>query len=149
MITVAVATAEIAPALAALHEQAFDEPWSANEIATLMRSPGVFAFCASLAGKAAGFILCRVAADEAEVLTLAVAPAMRRRGVAGALLDEAMAAALASGARAVFLEVGTDNPDAEALYRARGFVEVGRRPGYFARPTGVVAALIMRRDLNR
>lgn len=154
VITVAVATAEIAPALAALHREAFDEPWSAHEIATLMGSPGVFALSAALgptpeAGKAAGFILCRVAADEAEVLTLAVAPAMRRRGVAGALLDQAMAAALASGARAVFLEVGTDNPGAETLYRARGFAEVGRRPGYFMRPGGAVAALIMRRDLNR
>jgi len=154
VITVAVATEETASALAALHGQAFDAPWSPADIAVLMGSPGVFAFSASLgadseAREAAGFILCRVAADEAEVLTIAVAPAMRRRGVAGALLNQAMAAALAGGARTMFLEVATDNPGAEALYRAHGFGEVGRRPGYFSRPDGAVAALIMRRDLNR
>ncbi len=154
MITVAVATEETAPVLAALHATAFDDPWSAADIAVLMRSPGVFAFSGGLgansaAREAAGFILCRIAADEAEVLTIAVKPATRRRGVAGALLEQAMAAALAGGARTVFLEVATDNPGAQALYRAHGFGEVGRRPAYFSRPGGPVAALIMRRDLNR
>jgi ribosomal-protein-alanine N-acetyltransferase len=144
-----VATAEAAPALAALHRDAFDDPWNAVDIAALLRSPGVFALSARLGAEAAGFILCRVAADEAEVLTLAVTPAMRRRGVASALLDQAMAAALAGGARAIFLEVATDNPGAEALYRAHDFREVGRRPAYFSRPGGAVAALILRRDLNR
>jgi ribosomal-protein-alanine N-acetyltransferase len=143
------APAETAPALAALHRTAFEEPWSADDIAVLLRSPGVFAVSASLAGEAAGFILCRVAADEAEVLTLAVTPAMRRRGVAGALVERAMATALAAGARAAFLEVATDNSTAAALYRAHGFEEVGRRPGYFSRAGGAVAALIMRLDLNR
>jgi ribosomal-protein-alanine N-acetyltransferase len=90
-----------------------------------------------------------VAADEAEVLTLAVTPATRRRGVASALLRQAMATALACGSRAVFLEVATDNPGAQALYLAHGFGEVGRRPAYFSRPGGAVGALIMRRDLNR
>jgi ribosomal-protein-alanine N-acetyltransferase len=141
--------AEAAPALAALHSTAFDDPWSSTDIAVLLGSAGVFALRARFAGVAAGFILCRVAADEAEVLTLAVAPALRRRGVASALLDRAIAAALAAGARALFLEVATNNPGAEALYRARGFAEVGRRPGYFSRPGGAVAALIMRLDLNR
>ncbi|HLZ82965.1 MAG TPA: GNAT family N-acetyltransferase [Caulobacteraceae bacterium] len=149
MSAVEAAGADAAPTLAALHETAFDEPWSAADIAALLHSPGVFAFRAGLDGETAGFILCRLAADEAEVLTLAVAPAMRRRGVAGALLDQAMAAALAGGARAMFLEVATDNPGAEALYRGRGFGEVGRRPGYFSRAGGAVAALIMRLDLNR
>jgi ribosomal-protein-alanine N-acetyltransferase len=149
VIAIDFASAEAAPALAALHRSAFEEPWSADDIAVLLRSPGVFAASASLSGEVAGFILCRIAADEAEVLTLAVAPAMRRRGVAGALLERAMAAALAAGAGAAFLEVAADNPGAEALYRAHGFREVGRRPGYFSRAGGAVAALIMRLDLNR
>jgi ribosomal-protein-alanine N-acetyltransferase len=146
------AAADEAEALAALHAQAFDAPWNANEIAVLLGSPGVFAFRADPDGEnagAAGFILCRMAADEAEVLTLAVIPAMRRRGVARALLNDALAAAMAAGACAMFLEVAVDNPGAEALYRMTGFEEVGRRPGYFSRPGGAVAALIMRRDLNR
>lgn len=149
MIAVQAVGAETAPALAALHRDAFDDPWSADDIATLLNSPGMFALSANCGGEIAGFILCRVAADEAEVLTLAVTPAMRRRGVATALLGQAMAAAMAYGAQAVFLEVATDNPGAQALYLAHGFGEVGRRPTYFSRPRGAVAALIMRRDLNR
>jgi ribosomal-protein-alanine N-acetyltransferase len=149
VIAIRAATAENAPALAALHQQAFDDPWSDADIATLLDSPGVFALGASYAGEAAGFILCRVAADEAEILTLAVSPALRRRGVASELIGHAMATALACGAGAVFLEVATDNPGAQALYLAHGFDEVGRRPAYFSRPGGAVAALIMRRDLNR
>jgi len=149
VIAIDFALAETAPALAALHRTAFEDPWSDADIAALLGSPGVFALSARLAGEAAGFILCRVAADEAEVLTLAVTPAMRRRGVASALLERAMAAAAAGGARSVFLEVAMDNPGAEALYRAHGFGEVGRRPGYFSRAGGAVPALIMRLDLNR
>lgn len=149
MIVLESVTADSAPALAALHRVAFDEPWGAADIAVLLRSPGVFALEASFLGEAAGFILCRVAADEAEVLTLAVIPAMRRRGVARALLDQALAIAVAAGAGAMFLEVATDNHGAEALYRGRGFGEVGRRPAYFSRAEGAVAALVMRLDLNR
>jgi ribosomal-protein-alanine N-acetyltransferase len=149
VIAVEAATADAAATLAGLHETAFDDPWSAADIENLLRSPGAFALSGVLAGEPIGFILCRVAADEAEVLTLAVAPAMRRRGAAAALLDQATAVALAAGAKAMLLEVATDNPGAEALYRGRGFDQVGRRPGYFSRPGGAVAALIMRRDLNR
>jgi [ribosomal protein S18]-alanine N-acetyltransferase len=149
VIVVEAATAEAAAALAALHATAFDDGWSAAEIGSLLRSPGVFVLSGALAGEVAGFILCRVVADEAEVLTLAVRPTSRRRGVAATLLDQATAVALAAGARTMFLEVATDNPGAEALYRGRGFDQVGRRPAYFSRPGGAVPALIMRRDLNR
>jgi ribosomal-protein-alanine N-acetyltransferase len=149
VIAVESAVGEDAPALAALHRDAFEDPWSAADIAILLGSPRVFALRGRFAEQPAGFILCRLAADEAEILTLAVTPALRRRGVAGTLLDHAMIASVAGGAGAMFLEVATDNPGAQALYRAHGFAEVGRRPGYFSRPGGAVAALIMRRDLNR
>jgi ribosomal-protein-alanine N-acetyltransferase len=149
MIAVENTVGEDAAALASLHRSAFDDAWSAADIATLLAAPGVFGFRARIGGHDAGFILCRIAVDEAEILTLAVAPGSRRRGVAGVLLRQAMAASLAGGAAAVFLEVATDNPGAQALYRVNGFAEVGRRPGYFFRPGGAVAALIMRRDLNR
>jgi ribosomal-protein-alanine N-acetyltransferase len=84
------------------------------------------------------------------VLTIATRPDARRRGAAAAVLAEALVVALASGAAAMFLEVATDNPAAQALYASQGFVEVGRRPAYYARVQGPAAgALIMRRDLNR
>jgi [ribosomal protein S18]-alanine N-acetyltransferase len=150
VIVVEAATAEAVVALAALHEASFDDPWSAAEIESLLRSPGVFALTGAPAGEGAGgFILFRVAADEAEVLTLAVTPAMRRRGLASALLDRATVIALAAGAGAMFLEVAIDNVGAQALYRGRGFEHVGWRPAYFSRPGGAVAAHIMRCDLNR
>ncbi|MBY0338017.1 MAG: GNAT family N-acetyltransferase [Acetobacteraceae bacterium] len=78
-----------------------------------------------------GFILARVAADEAEILTLAVVPEARRQGVATALVEAACAAALLAGARVMFLEVAEDNGAARALYAALGFAVAGRRRGYY------------------
>ena len=149
MIEILPAAAQAAPLMADLHGQAFDAPWSAAEFTALMTGPGVFALRASVAEHPAGFILCRVAVDEAEVLTLATVPGLRRRGVASALLDQAIAVALSRGAVAMFLEVAADNPGAAALYRTRGFRQVGARPAYYSRHEGAADALIMRLDLNR
>jgi ribosomal-protein-alanine N-acetyltransferase len=142
------ATSEDAASLARLHAAAFDPPWTAREFAELMEGPGVFALAAEAPdGDLAGFILCRAVAGEAEILTLAVPPARRRRGVALALT---LAAGLAAtGCEAMFLEVGEDNPAAVALYEKAGFAPVGRRPGYYDRGNARVDALVMRRTLNR
>jgi ribosomal-protein-alanine N-acetyltransferase len=138
-----------APALASVHAEAFDAPWTGEEILRFAGDPGGFARIAETAdGAVAGFILCRLIAGEAEVLTLAVRPAARRQGVARALLAEALALAAASGASA-FLEVAADNPGAVALYEAAGFERVGRRAGYYSRPgSRAVDAIVMRRTLN-
>ncbi len=76
-------------------------------------------------------------AGEAEVLTLAVRPAARRRGIGRALVEAAATLAEASAA-AMFLEVAADNPGAVALYAQTGFEIVGRRPGYYGRAGGRV-----------
>jgi ribosomal-protein-alanine N-acetyltransferase len=134
---------EDARRLADLHAQAFDRPWSEAEIADLLRGAGVIAFAA-----AGGFILVRTVGGEAEVLTLAVAPASRRRGLGRALVDGAVAGAGASGAEAIFLEVAADNAAALALYNAAGFERVGLRRGYYPRVEGLaVDALTLRRAL--
>lgn len=138
-----------APSLAKLHAAAFAAPWSAAALETLLQSPGAFAFVARRSAKTAGFILCRAAGEEAEILTLATAPAHRRRGVARALLEAALGAARIAGAQTVFLEVAADNAAARALYGARGFAPVGERPGYYVREDGPVSALVLRLDLNR
>jgi ribosomal-protein-alanine N-acetyltransferase len=84
------------------------------------------------------------------VLTLAVEPAHRRRGVARDLLRQALALAAAAGAEEAFLEVAADNPGALALYRAEGFEQAGQRGGYYRRTDGeTVDALVLRRTLNR
>ena len=92
-----------------------------------------------------GFILCRKAADEAEVLTLFVPESYRRHGVAKALIDRATEEAVAANVRALFLEVADDNAPAIALYSNKGFVEVGRRPRYYK---ASVDALMMKRTLS-
>lgn len=129
--------------LAALHAESFDAPWSAAALAALLAQPGVEA-----AVEDDGFILIRVVAEEAEVLTLAVRPASRRRGLGSRLLARAAARAADRGARTLFLEVAEDNTAARALYDRAGFTPAGRRRGYYARADGPAAdALILNLNL--
>lgn len=117
--------------LAALHAAAFAGPWDAAAFHALLGQAGVFAVEAP-----DGFILMRAVADEAEILTLAVCPRARRRGLGGWLVGEGAVEAAARGAVRLFLEVAADNAPARALYARAGFAEAGRRPGYYARPDG-------------
>lgn len=133
---------------ACLHRTAFavmgERGWTRSDIAELLASPGVEGWLLQHEGKSVGFALCRVAADEAELLTIAVDPDHRRRGAARRLLDSIAAHAQSRGAHALFLEVGADNPAARALYDRKGFKEVGRRAGYYERGPGRKAdALIL------
>lgn len=149
--TVALAALPLAAAgvAAAIHAQAAEAPWSAETIAGLLAQPGVFGLVAMRGEAPGGFILCRVVADEAEVLTLAVLPAARRRGIARALMTAAMAQGKAGGVARVLLEVSVRNDAALALYRSVGFGEVGRRKGYYADPRGgpPADALVLAADL--
>jgi ribosomal-protein-alanine N-acetyltransferase len=90
-------------------------------------------------------LLGRVAAGEAEILTLAVAPAARRQGIATALLDAARAQGKARGAAALFLEVSVANHPALELYRRFGFAAVGRRRRYYADSSD---ALVLRMNIS-
>ncbi len=132
-----------APALAALHAAAFPpaQAWGADTIGLLLALPGAFGLWRDYAG----LVLARMAADEAEVLTIGVAPDTRRRGHGAALLRGALAAARARGAGAMFLEVAAGNAPALALYAREGFAEVGRRRRYYADGAD---ALVLRRDLG-
>jgi ribosomal-protein-alanine N-acetyltransferase len=136
------ATVAHGKAMAAMHAAAFPagQRWGADALGLQLSLPGAFGW---LAG-ADGFVLARIAADEAEILTLAVVPARRRLGLAKALLLQAMLQAAARGAVAMLLEVAEPNAAARALYAGMGFVPVGRRRGYYA---GGVDALVLRRDL--
>ena len=88
-------------------------------------------------------------ADEAEILTLAVHPTARRRGIAARLTAQAAAAARSLGVVRLFLEVAEDNAPARALYAALGFQPAGRRRGYYARKDGPAAdALILALNFN-
>ena len=143
------ANPEEADELARLHASAFEAPWPAKDIARLMTMMGGFAVVAEGEGPQ-GFILARAIAEEGEILTLAVDPAARRRGVGRSRVEAAAAEAGRRGARTLFLEVAADNEPARGLYEAAGFERAGLRKAYYARPGSRRAdALVLRRPLNR
>ena len=141
------ATLDDAEALARVHATAFDDPWDADVMGGFLRSPEVVGLIAET--PPAAFGLFRRIVDEAEILTLAVAPEHRRRGLGARLVEQAAEWARRDGARALFLEVARDNDTALALYRTTHFSEVGVRRAYYSRATGAMDALVLRRDLNR
>jgi ribosomal-protein-alanine N-acetyltransferase len=114
--------------LAALHARCFSAPppWGAEAFRELLRSDGVY-----LCALGPGFALGRVVLDEAELLTLAVAPEARRVGHGRSLLAAFEAGAIRRGATAAFLEVAAGNAAACALYAGAGYRQVGRRRGYY------------------
>jgi [ribosomal protein S18]-alanine N-acetyltransferase len=124
------ATPAHASALAAIHASAFPprEAWGEDAITIQLALPGAF----GQIDDRGGMLLGRMAADEAEVLTLAVAPEARRQGIATALLRAAKAQVGAGSGTVMFLEVATGNAAALALYAREGFVAVGRRRRYYA-----------------
>lgn len=138
-----------AAALAALHGVSFRRGWSEDEFERLLLDRAVIAHRADVRRAVRGFIISRLVAGEAEILSVAVAPGDRGRGLARRLLDLHLRRLAGLGIRAVFLEVDEDNAPARRLYARAGFREVGRRPGYYPQPSGVAAAaLILRRDLG-
>ncbi len=132
-----------AAVLASIHAASFPpaEQWDEAGFATQLALPGYF----GLIDPRGGFVLARVAADEAEILTLAVAPPLRRLGCGRALLNAAGMRAALLGAGAMFLEVSEANGGARALYALCGFREVGRRRRYYASGE---TALVLRADLT-
>ena len=134
-----------AGAIAALHAASFQRGWDEDEVDRLLLDPTVVAHRAVIRRTLAGFIISRLAADEAEILSVAIAPARRGRGLARPLLDFHMRSLAGLGARTIFLEVDENNAAACRLYGGAGFHEVGRRQGYYQ---GGAAALVLRRDLG-
>ena len=143
------AAPEHADVLATLHATSFAVPWRSGEFEALLHQPGVAAWIWN-AGAPQGFILVRAAADEAEILTLAVAPEHRRHGVAFKLLAHAMDVLRTGGAARMFLEVAADNTAASALYTHHGFTPCGRRTDYYGAADKMtpVDAVVMKRDLS-
>ena len=138
---------------AALHGESFaalgERAWTRQDLAELLASPGVAGLLLQADGADAGFALCRVAADESELLTIAVRPAERRRGAGRRLLTAMIDCVREAGARTLFLEVGADNPAARALYEAMAFQTIGKRSAYYRRGEGPPAdAVVMRLNLK-
>ena len=124
-----------------IEQAAFSDPWSARDFRECVASDVVFLVAAASDG-VAGYVIAQDAADEGEILNLAVAPGRQRGGIGRALVEQVLGALAGRGARRVFLEVREANTAARALYAALGFQEVGRRPRYYRRP--VEDAIILR-----
>lgn len=138
-----------ARAISALHARLFPTPWDSDAIQALIEHPASLALVAVRPGRdIVGFIIAQIAADEAEILTVGVAPDRQRGGIGRQLVEGAARAAARSEARRVFLDVADGNTPARALYAACGFAEIGRRKSYYTLPGGARDdALQLARDL--
>lgn len=131
------------PAVQAIEQGVFTDPWSGREFRDCVVSDAVFLVAVAAGGEGvAGYVVAHDAAGEGEILNLAVAPARHRRGVGRALVERVLAVLAARGVSEVFLEVRESNAAAQALYGALGFREVGRRARYYRQP--VEDAVVLR-----
>jgi [ribosomal protein S18]-alanine N-acetyltransferase len=126
---------DAAEACAAVHAGLFKPAWDQQSFQTLLGHPAAVAFLARLGTppETAGFILGQVAADEAEILALAVRADRQRHGIATRLIEALARAAGKAEARVLFLDVDAGNTAALALYRKLGFAERGRRKDYYVK----------------
>ena len=120
------------PAIASLAATSLPQPWPARFFEKELRLAEARLWVAKDRARSVGFLAARRVVDEVHVLSVAVDPAQRRRGVARALLDAVLCDETASGARSALLEVRASNLAACAFYARTGFVAVGRRPRYYA-----------------
>ena len=134
-----------AAAIAAVHAASFRHGWSEDEFRRMLADRNIVAHRTMIGRTLIGFILSRLIDDEAEILSVAIAPPWRGRGFSRPLLDLHLRRLAGLGARTVFLEVDKHNAPATRLYRQAGFYEVGQRQGYY---DSGAAALVLRRDLG-
>lgn len=142
---------DAADACALIHGKSFAHPWGPDDFASMIASAGFIcdgAVRESGSHDVLGFMVSRQVIDEAEVLSIAVADAHRRRGVAAMLLTQHLDRLRLARVRRLFLEVSAENAAARALYARFGFLEVGQRAGYYRLGDGSRAtALVLSRQL--
>ncbi len=143
------ATLRDAPRLAELHGASFHRGWGEGEFERMLAERNTLVHRLKLGRRTIGFAVSRMAADEAEILSIAVDPSFRGRGLSRDLLLTHLGHLAGRGIRTIFLEVEENNQPARRLYRWAGFSVVGRRERYYQEPGGQqLNALLMRRDLS-
>ena len=143
------ATLRDAPILAQLHGASFHRGWGEGEFETMLTERNTLVHRLRMGQKTIGFAVSRIAADEAEILSIAVAASHRGRGLSRNLLLTHLGHLAGRGVRTVFLEVEENNQPARRLYQRAGFAVAGRRERYYRQPGGEqLNALMMRRDLS-
>lgn len=139
------AAPERAGELAALHGKLFEDRWDESAIKSLLEHPASTSLIA-VAGDPKtikGFVIAQLAADEAEIVSIGVAPDWQRAGLGKRLIEGLIRASKNGGANKIFLEVADDNAAARALYASLGFKETGRRKAYYRRASTTVDALVL------
>ena len=143
------ATQRDAARLAQLHGASFHRGWGEAEFETMLTERNTLVHRLKLGRKIIGFAVSRLAADEAEILSIAVAADHRGRGLSRSLLLTHLGHLAGRGVRTVFLEVEENNQPARRLYQRAGFAVAGRRERYYREANGEqLNALLMRRDLS-
>jgi ribosomal-protein-alanine N-acetyltransferase len=143
------ATLRDAPRLAELHGASFHRGWGEAEFEGMLRERNTLVHRLRAGRKVIGFAVSRMAADEAEILSIAVASGHRGRGLSRNLLLTHLGHLAGRGVRTIFLEVEENNQPARRLYDRTGFAVVGRRERYYREPSGEqLNAVLMRRDLS-
>lgn len=134
---------------AALHARCFPDPWSAAAFREAFGDKAARAFGFREGGALIAFALTKEVAGEADLLTIATDPAVRRRGLAAELVGALIVELEGAGLTRLTLDVAEDNLAARGLYARFGFVEDGRRPRYYAAGRAVpVDAVLMSRRLG-
>jgi ribosomal-protein-alanine N-acetyltransferase len=138
-----------APVLAQIHGASFHRGWGEGEFESMLTERNTLVHRLRMGRRTIGFSVSRMAADEAEILSIAVAESHRGRGLSSKLLLTHLGHLAGRGVRTVFLEVEENNRPARRLYERAGFTVAGRREGYY-RQGGrePLNALLMRRDLS-
>ncbi|AVT79335.1 ribosomal protein S18-alanine N-acetyltransferase [Rhodopseudomonas palustris] len=143
------ATLRDAPKLAELHAASFHRGWDEQEFADLLSERNTLVHRLRVGRRIIGFVASRIGADEAEILSIAIAASYRGRGLSREMLLTHLGHLAGRGVATVFLEVEENNQPARRLYNRTGFQVVGRRERYYRQPNGEqLNALIMRRDLS-
>jgi [ribosomal protein S18]-alanine N-acetyltransferase len=142
------AAPERASEIAALHKRLFNPPWDEAAVKALLEHPASTSLIA-VAGSGetkiiVGFVIGQLAADEAEILSIGVAPDWQRAGLGKKIIEGLVRAAKRGEAKRLFLEVAADNEAAVALYNSLGFTQTGLRKGYYVRSEGpAVDAIVL------
>ena len=143
------ATMRDAARLAQLHGTSFHRGWGESEFESMLTERNTLVHRLRAGRKIIGFAVSRMAADEAEILSIAVAASHRGRGLSRNLLLTHLGHLAGHGVRTVFLEVEENNQPARNLYERAGFGIAGRRERYYREANGEqLNALLMRRDLS-
>jgi ribosomal-protein-alanine N-acetyltransferase len=130
-------------AVVALERSSQYTPWTEGNFRDALAA-GNLCLVSAFEQRLAGVAVLQMAAGEAELLTMAILPELRRRGMGRRLLTEVVTRAANYGADVMWLDVRVSNAAAIALYRTAGFVEIGRRKDYYLTATGREDAMMMR-----